>query len=313
VVVDEPAELLWRLRAFYAVKNFLGTKVVALGGAGGKYASDAPKVARERFKMEIVEIPYADFEKRIRSARADSARVALAERWAQKYLALPGTVLETERKWVVNAFVLYGVFKDVMQENGTGVFTINQCMGTIMPMSDTTACLPLSLLNDEGLMAFCESDFVIIPACLLLHYIAGKPVFLHNSTYPHKGIVTCAHCTAPRRMDGRTYAPARILTHYESDYGAAPKVEMPLGQQVCFIDPEYTTGRWVGIKGIVRDNPFYDICRSQQDVEIQGDWRRLLAETRDSHWAMAYGDYLREVGYAARKIGINWVNLSGEV
>ena len=47
-------------------------------------------------------------------------------------------------------------------------------------------------------MAFCESDFVIIPAGVLLHYVAGKPVFLHNSTFPHDGIVTCAHCTAPR-------------------------------------------------------------------------------------------------------------------
>jgi hypothetical protein len=25
---------------------------------------------------------------------------------------------------------------------------------------------------------------------------------------------------------------------------------------------------------------------------------------------MAYGDYLREIGYAARKIGIHWVNVS---
>jgi hypothetical protein len=32
-------------------------------------------------------------------------------------------------------------------------------MGTIMPMSQTTACMPLSLLNDEGYLAFCESDF----------------------------------------------------------------------------------------------------------------------------------------------------------
>ena len=85
---------------------------------------------------------------------------------------------------------------------------------------------------------------------------------------------------------------------------------MPVGQTVSFIDPEYSTGRWVGIKGIVRGNPFFDICRSQQDVEILGDWRRLLAEARDSHWVMAYGDWLREVDYAAWKIGVRWVDIS---
>jgi len=31
-----------------------------------------------------------------------------------------------------------------------------------------------------------------------------------------------------------------------------------------------TLRRWVGIKGIVRDNPNFAICRSQQDVEILG-------------------------------------------
>ena len=34
-----------------------------------------------------------------------------------------------------------------------------------------------------------------------------------------------------------------------------------------------------------------------------------LCEARDSHWMMAYGDSLRELQYAARKIGINWVEI----
>ena len=133
---------------------------------------------------------------------------------------------------------------------------------------------------------------------------------MHNSTFPHKAIVTCAHCTAPRRMDGKRYEPVRIMSHYESDFGAAPKVEMAIGQQVCAISPEYSTTRWVGIQAVVRDNPSFAICRSQQDVEIQGNWRKLIPEARDSHWMMVYGDYLREIGYAAHKIGLTWDNIS---
>ena len=65
-------------------------------------------------------------------------------------------------------------------------------MGTIMGMSQTTACLPLSLLNDAGYLAFCESDFVVIPSGVLLHYISGLPVFLNDPTYQHDGVVTLA-------------------------------------------------------------------------------------------------------------------------
>ncbi len=306
VVVDDAPELLWRLRAFYALKNLRGAKIVALGGTWGKYAPDAVAAARDRFKLDVIEIGYDDFQKRIRSALADPAKVSLAERWAQRYLSIPGTSLNTEHKFVVNSFVLYGAFKDLMQEQGASAFTIKSCMGTVIPMAETTACLTLSLLNDEGLPAFCESDFVIVPAGIVLRYIAGTPVFLHNSTFPHNGMVTCAHCTSPRRMNGARYEPARVLTHYESDFGAAPKVEFPKNQQLTFIDPEYATGRWVGIKGVVESNPFYEICRSQQDVRIQGNWQKLLDEVRDSHWVMAYGDYLKEIGHAARHLGIAW-------
>ncbi|MFZ2145728.1 MAG: hypothetical protein WAV28_00795 [Sedimentisphaerales bacterium] len=310
VVVDDYQELLWRLRALYGLKNFIGTRIVALGGPWGKYSPEAPDVAREKYKIEIIEVSYEDLSPRIRSAKANSNLVSKAEQWTEKYLSLPHTTLMTDKKFVVNTFLLYSVFRDLLHEYNAPAFTIRACMATIMPMAETTACLTLSLLNDEGMLAFCESDFVVIPSGILLHYISGKPVFLHNSTFPHNAIATCAHCTAPRRMDGTHYEPVKIMTHYESEYGAAPKVEIPKGREVTFIDPEYSTGRWVGFKGIVKSNPFYEICRSQQDVEIQGDWRKLLKEARDSHWMMAYGDYLKEVGYAARKIGINWVDIS---
>ncbi len=309
VVVDDCNELLWRLRGLYGLKNFVGTRIVALGGPWGKYSPEAPDVARERYRFEIMDVSYEEVTPRIQAALADRERMAAANRWAETYLALPGTTLTTPKEFVVNAFMLYGVFKDLMREHDASAFTIRNCMSTIMPISQTTPCLTLGLLGDEGLIAFCESDFVVIPAGILLHHVSGLPVFMHNSTFPHDGIVTCAHCSAPRRLDGSRYEPARIMTHYESEYGAAPKVEIPVGQQVTFIDPEYSTGRWLGFTGVVRGNPAYEICRSQQDVEIQGDWRKLINEVRDSHWMMAYGDHLKPLAYAARKLGIQWEGL----
>jgi len=310
VCVDDYAEVLWRLRALAGIKNFIGQRIVALGGAGGKYDGTAPKVAREKYRLDIIEVGFDELVKRFQAARADARLVSRAEKWTEKYLAQPNTTLETTQPRVANGFLLYAVFKDLMREHRAPAVTIGNCMSGVLPFAQTTPCMVLSWLNDEGYAAFCESDFVIIPAGILLRYIAGRPVFLHNSTFPHRGIVTCAHCTAPRRMDGKRYEPARIMTHYESDAGAAPKVHMTVGQEVTFIDPEYATGRWVGFKGIIRANPMLEICRTQQDVEIQGDWKKLLAEARDSHWMMVYGDWRREIGYAAGKIGIRWVNVS---
>ncbi|HBE42735.1 MAG TPA: hypothetical protein DDW27_16330, partial [Bacteroidales bacterium] len=49
VVVDDYNELLWRLRALYGVRNFIGHRIIALGGAAGKRVKEAPDIAREKF------------------------------------------------------------------------------------------------------------------------------------------------------------------------------------------------------------------------------------------------------------------------
>jgi len=154
VVVDDYDEMQWRLRALYGVKNFLGTRIVALGGSWGKYAAEAPQVAQEKFRIQIVDVPYEAIEKRLAATLADKKLARKAKKWTSDYLNLFGTTLKTEEHFVVNAFLLYTLFKDLMRENDATAFTIKSCMGTIMPMSKTTACLTLGLLNDEGYLAF---------------------------------------------------------------------------------------------------------------------------------------------------------------
>jgi hypothetical protein len=310
VVVDDYDEILWRLRALYGVKNFIGHRVLTIGTASGKGCPTAPQSCREKYRMDIVEVPYADLAKRIAAARGDAALCARVRQWTERYAAQAGVSIKTERQFVTNAFLLYVVFKDLLQEHNAGSFTIQGCMSTVMPVAETTACLALSLLQDEGRIAFCESDFSVQPAGVLLRYVSGKPVFMHNPTFPHQGVVTCAHCACPRRLDGVAYEPVDVLTHYESDYGAATKVSMRLGQEVTIVNPDCAQVRWLGLKGTVADNPSYSICRSQQDIKILGDGKMLAREMRGSHWMMAYGDYLAEMEYCMRKIGLDWLSVS---
>lgn len=306
VIVDDYDELLWKLRALHGVQNFMGKKIVTLGGAGGWCCQNAPQVARDKFNLQMIDVTYEELGRRIKEARARSSITNLAVKWAKQYLGLPKTTLETEQSFVTNGFVLYTIFKQLMQENNADAFTINDCMSAVMPMAETTACLTLSLLNDEGYMAFCESDFNVIPSGLLLYHIAGKPVFLNDPTYPHHGVVTCAHCTAPRRMDAKTYFDARVLTHFESDYGATPKVDLPNGMEITMVCPDAGQKEWIGFSGKIVGSPFYDICRSQYDVQIQGDCEKLLRDMRGFHWMMVNGEYSRELAFASRKIKVGW-------
>jgi len=309
IVVDDPAELLWRLRAFHALKNLRGRRIVAVGGAAGWGADGdaAPERASRSWNLDICPVSYEDLGRRIQAARADGSLVKRSDGASEEYQRREGVTLEVPKDSVRRAFLLLEVFRDLLDEAQADVLTVNNCMSTIMPLSETTACLPLGLLNDEGYLAFCESDFVVIPAGILLHHIAGRPVFFCNPSLPHEGIVTVSHCTAPRRMDGARLEPVRLLTHYESDYGAAPKVEMARGQTVTVVDADFAGQRWLGFEAEISGSPFYPICRTQLDLKIRGDWTRLLEEVRGFHWMLAYGSHLREVGYAVKKAGLGWL------
>lgn len=311
VVVDSLDDLAVRLRAQQALKNTIGKRMVAIGGASGwgEGGRTAPANAQTQFQFDIRNVGYDELGARLNRARQDANLTRRAADACEKYLKRPGLQLETAKPFVERAFLLTEVFRDLLDEADTDAMTINQCMGTVMKVSETTACLPLSILNDEGYMAFCESDFVVIPSGVLLRYISGNPVFLNDPTHPHHGLVTLAHCTAPRRNDGAHDDPVRVMTHFESDYGAAPKVEMRKGQRITVLDPDFASKRWLGFEGEIVDNPFMPICRSQIDVQIKGDCDRLVEEMRGFHWMACYGNHLQETAYALKKLGIGWLRV----
>lgn len=312
VVTDSLEELTWRLRALCGLKNTRGSKVLCVGGpsAWAHPPEAMQELVQTTWKLELPTISYDDLGRMIDEATSDAATVSLARRRATEYLNQPGTQLETERQFVDNCFLLDQVFRSLMAKANCQAITINDCMSTIMPQAKTSACLTLSTLNDDGFLAFCESDFVVIPAGLLLAHISGRPVFLNDPTYPHGGLITLAHCTGPRKMDGKTLAPTRIMTHFESDYGAAPKVEMLKGQILTNIAPDFEFRRWMGLVGKIEDTPFLPICRNQIELRYHVPDQLVAEHTPGFHWMTCYGDYSKEIGYALRRVGIAWDNLS---
>jgi len=313
IVVDDYGEVLWRLRALYGLKNALGTKVLALGGLQSYSAPGTkfgPEHAQKVWKFQIHVVSFDELRQRMAQARANAQLLQQAERQTQDLLAQKNVSLHTERKAVVDSFVALHVIRQMMNELGATNLGVAHCMGGLIPILGTPPCLVTSLLNDEGYTAFCHVDFTHTPPGVLLHHISGKPSFVSNSHFPHHGMLTLAHCAAPRRMNGKDSEPTKIMTHFESDCGAATKVEYTKGQVITNIIPNLTCTKWFGFRGKILDSPNYDACRSQIDMEIDGDWRRLLRELEGFHTVTCYGDYLREVGYALRRQQIAWENYS---
>ena len=75
--------------------------------------------------------------------------------------------------------------------------------------------------------------------------------------------------------------------------------------------PNLHCTKWQGFRGKILDSPARPACRSQIDIEIDGDFRALQAGMEGFHVQVCYGDYLREIGYALKKLGKpEWQNFS---
>ena len=302
VVVDDSNEMLWRLRALYGLKNTIGRRIVCIGGPGGWSCREAPDRARERFQLDMATVPIPQLAAMIKASRKNASLMAECRKEAETYLRPKDVRLVTNEKAVAEAFLLKRLFNDLMTKHDASAITTNGCMGSyagIMP------CLTLSLVNDTGYMAYCESDFVVIPSGILMHFISGKPTYLCNPTYPHDGRMLFAHCTAPRRMDGKNLEPVDVVTHFESDHGAATHVKFRKGQLVTVLKPDFGAKHWLAFTGTVVDTPELPTCRAQIDLKLNADTQDVLANMRGFHCMLAYGDHMRDVAYAAKKVGIN--------
>jgi hypothetical protein len=312
VVVDSYDELLWRARALYGLKNAKGTKMLTIGGLCA-YSREAqengPRTAKEVWGYDFVDVSNEQFAQRLGEARNDPQVVKQIEERTASLLAMPNITLATERKFVFNSYMALHVCREFLKESGCSNFGFSQCMGQgQISMLDTPACFVLSLANDEGHTAYCHTDLSHTMPGVLLRWIASRPAFVCNSHCPHDGLYFVAHCQAPRRMNGRDYEPATIMTHYESDYGAACKTHYTKDQVVTAVIPNLRCTKWQAFRGKIVGAPSYPACRSQMEIEIDGDWKRLLREMEGFHTQIVYGDYTREVGYALRKLGrqIEW-------
>ncbi|MCK7524028.1 MAG: hypothetical protein MZV64_43575 [Ignavibacteriales bacterium] len=176
VVIDSQDEILWRLRALAGLQQHHGhqdpgrRRPGRLGPAGRRRAQARRRQVEVRHRHRALRRPGPAHPPgpRRRRGRAPGAGPGPTPTSAR-----PGRASRPSGRSSRTAFSSTRSSGPCMKEAGCRALTINGCMGTIMPLAETSACLTLSTLNDDGYLAFCESDFVVIPSGVLLANIAG--------------------------------------------------------------------------------------------------------------------------------------------
>jgi len=156
---------------------------------------------------------------------------------------------------------------------------------------EATACLTLSTLNDEGVVAGCEGDLPSAVAMLWVRHLLGTVSWMANPARldPAADCVTLAHCTVARSLVG----PTRVDTHFESGLGQALAGEVPAGPVTLVrLGGAGLDRLWLAEGEVVASGSDPDLCRTQATVALAaGTVDTLLTDPLGNHLVMVRGHH----------------------
>ncbi len=201
---------------------------------------------------------------------------------------------------LVRALRLYIAFKRLLNPRGARALTI-KCFD-LLPHG-LTACLPLSMLNDEGIIAACEGDVPAAITMALLKEVSGEPAFMGNVAWVSSvdGTALLTHCTAPTKPFLRGF---RLRTHYESGIGVAVEALPAGGEEVTIARLDGRRKAVVaGVGEVVNSGPITgNACRTQVLVRLENPLALVRAGV-GNHYALVRGSWLEELKHFARMVG----------
>lgn len=191
---------------------------------------------------------------------------------------------------------LYYVFKELIEENQVTAFTVN-CLASIVHTGiNGTACYALSKLNDSGIVAACESDITTLLAMMITSFASNRPVFMLNPyLFPADNKLFVSHCSCPTLHsyeEGSKQDPLNLYNYFEIDsMGCGIQVMREPGDVTIVGLAHNSIDRMVIVKGRMVRNTSFASCRTQMEIEIDGDIQDLANNYQGRHWALVYGDY----------------------
>ena len=204
-------------------RAFEKTVIGLIGSASGwLIASDIDRDSVSKtYGVRFIDIDLSELEKGFEAISPEDPETQKVCYRMERFLSGDRT-----REDLCEAARMYLALKALCTKYALKALTL-KCFG-ILNSCRTTACLALSMLNDEGIVSGCEGDIPSLWTMLYVRYAFNRPAFMANpaSSNRKEHTIDFAHCTIPLSM----VHGYRLPSHFESDPGIGIAGSVPSGR-----------------------------------------------------------------------------------
>lgn len=240
-------------------------------------------LARQRWGVEYVDIPLERIYQYYEQTNDEEVGEASAQ-LAEKALACR----EGSPEDMLKAMRLYRALKRVTEEEKLQALTLS-CF-RLIKHTDTTGCLALALLNDEGIPAGCEGDLQSVFTLLAAKAVTGKTGFMANPSMikAANNELVLAHCTVGLKQTEQYI----LRSHFETESGIGIQGILPTGDVTllkcggeCLDEYYLTTGT------LTENTNYINMCRTQVRVRLNSSVGYFLRNPLGNHHILLQGNY----------------------
>ncbi len=222
------AEDLKNLIKVKETKSLLSNSKLGIIGEPSDWLIDShidKELVKKNWGINVVDIEIAEVIKEYKDI--DDNRV---ESLIDEFTNNAVDIKEPTNNDLIKASKVYFALKNIVQRNNLDALTI-RCFDLVTEL-ETTGCLALSMLNNEGIVAGCEGDVPATVSMMILNYLTGQVPFMANpvSLNMKNNKVKFAHCTiATSSVDNYI-----IRSHFETGIGVGIQGEVKKGDVTVF-------------------------------------------------------------------------------
>ncbi|WP_300728909.1 fucose isomerase [uncultured Bacteroides sp.] len=288
-IPDMVHQVLVHHQAFTAKRTLNGKRIGVIGSpASWLVASHVDYLlSSHRWGIKFIDIPLKHVYKKFHSITDNEIGVE-ASLLATQAQACQDTTPEA----LLRAMRLHKAIKQVCEEEKLDAVSLS-CF-SLIDQINTTGCVSLSLLNNEGIPAGCEGDLQAIVTMLMAQAVTGKPSFMGNPSYidAAQQELVLAHCSIATKMTDQYI----IRDHYETHQGVAIQGQMHEGDVTIFkCGGECLDEYYVDDGYLVENTNLSCTCRTQLKIRLAKPINYFLTNPIGNHHILIEGHHTEAI------------------